>query len=695
MNFHSFKSSLAYALAALPGVLPVYSQQSPEPASGEVTTLDPLVVFTTPTAAPNTLVADPRNPVQPVPAQDGAEALRSVPGFSVIRKGGTDGDPVLRGMAGSRVGIMVDCDCLLGGCGNRMDPPTAYVFPAAYDKITVIKGPSTVIYGPGNSAGLVLFERTLRRLEGPEHALYLNSTAGSRGRFDLAGDLFGGDRLWQSRITATTTRSDGYRDGSGGLVHAAYERWSTNASFVLTPKAGWSFELAGALSDGEAAYADRAMDGVAFDRQNLALRARYEGQSGPLGAVEFRSFVNRIDHVMDNYSLRPFAATMMMPYKAVSNPDRRTAGAALRTEWVLAEGVGLIAGLDGQYNWHGLRSTMNEDLDPYEQKVRMRDARFRQTGAFAEVKASVSETSRVFAGFRADGWSVTDLRAKVNLGMMSSLTNPTAGLRVSRVLPSGFARYEHDFSEGTATVFAGLGHVRRFGDYWELIKNEAPDSLSALRSKPEATTQLDVGVLKRHKGATYSLSLFANQIDDFLLVQSGWVKAAMGGKTRSAVVTRNVEARTLGGEASASIPLSAKLKFEGALTAVRGTNRSDDRPLAQLPPVELRTGLVYTGWNGSVGVLLRSVARQDRVAVGQGSIVGQDIGETPGHAVLSLNGAWRFSEKLRVSAGIDNVFDREYAEHLSRSGSAVAGFEQTLRVNEPGRVFWLRLDSQF
>ena len=37
--------------------------------------------------------ADPKAPAQPVPAHDGADVLKSIPGFSVIRKGGADGDP--------------------------------------------------------------------------------------------------------------------------------------------------------------------------------------------------------------------------------------------------------------------------------------------------------------------------------------------------------------------------------------------------------------------------------------------------------------------------------------------------------------------------------------------------------------------------------------------------------------------------
>src|SRR5690554_5887322 len=83
----------------------------------------------------------------------------TAPGFSVIRKGGTDGDPVFRGMAASRLSILLDGEAILGGCGSRMDPPTAYVFPEAYESVTILKGPQSVKHGSGSSAGVVMFER--------------------------------------------------------------------------------------------------------------------------------------------------------------------------------------------------------------------------------------------------------------------------------------------------------------------------------------------------------------------------------------------------------------------------------------------------------------------------------------------------------------------------------------------------------
>ena len=94
-----------------------------------------------------------------------------------------------------------------------------------------------------------------------------------------------------------------------------------------------------------------------------------------------------------------------------------------------------------------------------------------------------------------------------------------------------------------------------------------------------------------------------------------------------------------------------------------------------------------------VGGRLGASVRQDRVAVNQGNIVGQDLGPTGGFAVVSLNGGWRPRRNLLVTAGVDNLFNRAYAEHLSRNATTVPGFDlQSLRVNEPGRNIWVKLN---
>ncbi|MEK9766197.1 MAG: TonB-dependent receptor, partial [Thalassolituus sp.] len=124
-------------------------------------------------------------------------------------------------------------------------------------------------------------------------------------------------------------------------------------------------------------------------------------------------------------------------------------------------------------------------------------------------------------------------------------------------------------------------------------------------------------------------------------------------------------------------------------------NDTDNTALSQIAPPELRLGANYIANNWSAGALWRLVDDQTRVDPGTGNIVGQDLGETAGFNVVSLNVSWTPTEKLKVSTGIDNLFDVTYAEHISRSGANITGYEVTDRVNEPGRTFWLQAQAAF
>ncbi|MDB5774591.1 MAG: TonB-dependent copper receptor [Herbaspirillum sp.] len=323
------------------------SAQEPAPTAAPMPTvtadalLAPVVVTAPQMSAPLTVVTDPKQPRQPVPANDGADYLKTVPGFSVIRKGGADGDPVLRGMAGSRLNITTDGQTILGGCGARMDPPTAYIFPSEYDKITAIKGPQTVLYGPVGSAGAVLFERSTRRAE-PGLKVNASVMGGSFGRHDEMADTRYSTTGLYLEAGATRSHSDDYRDGNGNAVHSAYTRWSSRAAFGLTLDDNTLIELSVAKSNGQAAYADRGMDGASFARSNVGLKFQKRNISPVLQKLEAQVYRNYIDHVMNNYSLRTPAGGMYM----ASNPDRVTEGGRAAATLNVGDTTQLVTGFD-------------------------------------------------------------------------------------------------------------------------------------------------------------------------------------------------------------------------------------------------------------------------------------------------------------------------------------------------------------
>ncbi len=649
------------------------------------------IVVTIPRSEKSLMVrSDPRKAHQPVPAQDGAAYLKDIPGFSMIRKGGTDGDPVLRGMAGSRLNILLDGETILGGCGGRMDPPTAYVYPAAYDRITVLKGPQTVVYGPGNSAGTVLFERDIKRSEQAGTRGSASLLAGSFGRNDEMAEARTGSEDYYVRATGARSQMGDYRDGSGRSVHSSYLRWSTDAAMGWTPDDHTRLELTTARSDGRAAYADRAMDGVKFARDNVGLKLDRREVSPLVDKIETQVYYNYIDHVMDNYSLRPFAATAMMPNPAVANPDRTTTGARAAVALHLLDDTYGTLGVDFQRNVHTIRSSMNEIAMPFEAMARSQDAAFRNTGVFGEVRHGLSAERRVIGGVRLDRWHAEDHRATVATGM-TTVANPTANHARDEALPSGFIRYEGDFAERASTWYVGAGRTARAPDYWELISKESANTVSAFNTRAEKTTQLDVGTNFHSGGLSGSVSAFYNKIADYILVQSN-VNKGTAMMPRLVNIARNINATTWGGEAGLAYQLADNWKLNGSLAYVRGYNDTDGVALGQIPPLEARAAVGYDNKVWSFGMLARAVAAQNLYATNQGNIAGQDIGRTGGFGVFSVHGGWHSGKRVKLAAGVDNVFNKAYAEHLSRAGSMVQGYVTTTRIYEPGRNVWVKAD---
>ncbi|CAM5500048.1 TonB-dependent copper receptor [Thauera mechernichensis] len=642
----------------------------PALASAQDAMLGSVVVTAPVTEAPLTVTTDPKAPRQPLPAHDGADYLKAIPGFSVIRKGGADGDPVLRGMSGSRLGIVQDGYEVHGGCGGRMDPPTAYVYPESFDRVTVLKGPQTVLYGSGNSAGIVLFERDNPRLAEAGWRANGSLTVGNWGRNDQVFDAKAGNPDFFARIGATRSDSNNYKDGSGREVHSSYTRWSTDAALGWTPDDDTLLELAFGRSDGEAAYADRSMDGSKFAREHVNLKLDKRKLSPLVSRVEAQLFYSYIDHVMDNYSLRRPMAT-----RNVSNPDRETRGARAALTLTPSDNVELVLGADLKDDTHtGRMVSVAAPAFPDRNAVaRTKDYSFERHGVFGELRYSFDDDSRLIGGVRAD-------RHEVRKHSVSRDQADTLG--------SGFVRYEAAFDEGRGTWYAGLGHASRFPDFWEYMRATAvegsPDARTFDTLQPEKTTQLDIGALWAAGDLAASVSGFYGKIDDHILIK--WMPAP--------VAVRNVDATVYGLEGDLTWRFASNWKAVGTLAWVRGTNDTDNKALAQQPPLEGRVSVDYDDGRFSYGAMVRLVAKQDRVDIGSGGIVanGADTGTTPGFATLSLNAGWRHSKHVLMTAGIDNVFDRTYREHLSKSGAAIPGYiaPSGAPINEPGRTFWLK-----
>ena len=661
MKLRSFPKNTPLALACAALFTPlVYAQDS-----APTTTLDEVVVTAIHDQSAVQVVTDPKIPRQPIPASDAADYLQTIPGFSAVRSGGTNGDPVFRGQFGSRLPLLTNGMQMLGACPGRMDTPSSYIAPETFDVLTLIKGPQTVLWGPGASAGVVRFER-----ERPDFAAGpVNFTASllgaSAGRNDQNADLAAGNDQFYARISANHSHGQDYKDGDGTSIPSGWNKWNADAALGWTPDADTLVELSAGAGDGWARSAARGMDGTQFRRDSLGLRLQKQNITPWLSKVEAQIYRNEADHLMDNFQRRPLPPGKMA---MASNVKRVVTGGRIAATLQPTPALTADIGLDLQRNTHEGRSGMGMS---YLNKPWVRDAKFANLGLFSELRWQAAPSTLWVGGLRLDRAQAWDYR------------NPASThKRDESALPSGFVRWEQTLSSG-ATTYVGLGHVQRFPDYWELISGKAGNVFATL--EPEKTTQLDVGANWKGQNWQFWTSAYVGMVRDFILFDY----ASNPSKAR------NIDARTAGFELGGSYKLAPAWTAQATVAYTWGSNRSDSTALPQMPPLEARLGLDYAQGPWTAGALWRLVAAQHRYTQDQGNVVGRDMGASSGFGVLSLHASYRVQRQLKITVGVDNLLDKTYAEHLNLAGNAGFGFPANTRLNEPGRTLWLRADMQF
>lgn len=636
--------------------------------------------------------ADPKQPIQPIPATDGADYLQSIVGFSAVNSGaGTNGDVTFRGMFGSRIKMLTDGSESLGACPSRMDSPTSYISPESYDRISVIKGPQTVQYANTGSAATVIFDRLPERFSEDRHYRGQASVLlGSYGRFDQNIEAAMGDEEKYVRLNTNRSTSNSYQDGHGQTVPSSWERWNADLALGWTPSDNTWIELTGGKADGEAQYAGRGMDGSQFARESLGLRFEQKNINDVISKIEGQVNYSFNDHIMDNFSLRtPPMMDMDMGgmTKQVPNPramqvTRRTLNSrlAMTTEW---EKLKLISGVDTQHNKHGGAMTMY--AMPAMNTAHQNDMEFQSYGGFTELNYQFNDQYKLVTGARID-------RVKIDALKLNDERKET--------LPSGFVRVENQHPEHNAKTYIGVGYVERVPDYWELFSSKQGNtghSVPAFNDlKTEKTLQLDLGYQHEHGAWSSWVSAYAGLVNDFILIH--YQAASMSGMGHASSLNanaKNVDATIAGAEAGIAYQFSDALQADISAMYAWGENTTNHTPLAQISPLEGRVNLRYVQDRYTLGAYWRVVAGQNRVALQQGNIVGYDLKESAGFGTLSLNATYHVHDGIDLSFGIDNILNKTYTEHLNKLGDAGTGLAATEQFNNVGRNYWARMSMKF
>ena len=637
------------------------------------------------TDTPNVEMIIPTN-TDTRPVSDAGEALREVPGVSASRMSQHGVDPIIRGQTATQLNVLLDGGYVHGGCPNRMDTPSSFATFETYDRVVVEKGVQSVQHGMGGSGGTVLYERdTAAKAATPGlqgHAGIATSSNGLNGAAYVDGMYSNGKAY--VRAFGEYSDADSYKDGDGNKVPSATTKTAGGvvAGYRISENAGIEGTIE-AVRGKDTLYAGADMDAPKDDMNAYRLKYWNQNMGGAIDGVKVEAWRSDVDHLMDNHSLRTPPAMTSMYRDAPSEVSTQGARLTLTSKPMTA--LKLDYGLDIQdVNRKGW--IINPSNPANILGWLWPDATLRSVGGFAEGLYSVNAQNRIKAGLRVDQVT-SSIDSSLKTGSILAV-HPEAAEDQKNTAVGGLLRYEHDLSKNL-TAFAGISRSVRQPDATERYVAQVPKGwVGNPTLDPEKHTQLDVGLAGKGKGYKWDAVVFYDDVNDFVL------REAYNTTTKTSY--RNIDATLWGAELSGQYMLTPGWHTYGAVAYVRATNDTDNGDIPQIPALNGRVGLDYSASNWHAGGRVRFADRQTNVDYYDYyfKTTGQ---ETPGYAVLDLYGGYNFTPKTSLKVGVNNVFDKLYAEHVNRSFASTWGGDFTLqeRIYEPGRTFWARLDTKF
>lgn len=633
-------------------------------------------------------------------ATDIGERLRAVSGISASRMGGHGLDPVFRGQQGNRINVLIDGVYGFGACPNRMDPPSSLAALESYDRIIVLKGVQTLEYATAGSAGTILLERDSNTRQPGFSANGSVSLMDNSDEQSAVGEMTYGDDGYYLKTRFGYKDKGNYRDGDGRDILSAFheETAGLEGGLHLTENQSLAFSI-DRNKRSDTLFAGAGMDSPYDNTRKSKLRYLAEFDKGFINSLSIESGRVSVDHLMDNYSLRPLTAAMMMSAPSDSKTD---------THRLILEGnykaVKWKAGSEYQQNNRSARRYMGMSGNWMLQSVLWPDASIRQAGFFAELTTPLAGSISLTTGARIDRVKANADKAGLNpmnpmLLSPAALYEQTYGTTAIEAIEdniSTLARVRWD--RDNAVWFAGLSRTMRTADATERYLASNNPNMPMMQwvgnptLAPEKHLQLDFGSHLSMGNSRLQLVAFVDEVEDYILRdrargQTGVLVNNM------ATIYRNTDARLYGLEADFRHVINPQLSWQASLAYTHGENRTDNRPLAQIPPLNGRLALDWQPGRYAISLQSEFAASQNRVDDKPMNGSGLDAGPSDAFVVFHLHGSYSINKNVSLDLGIRNLFDETYAWHVNRANSDPFNPE-AVRVNEPGRSIWLKMNLQ-
>lgn len=614
------------------------------------------------------------------------EALREVPGVMVQKTGHGQGSPFIRGFTGFRNVLLVD-GVRLNNSVFREGPNQywATVDPFALDRLEVVKGSGSVLYGSDAIGGVV---NTVSSLAGLGHSgwsgrlLYRRADA-EHSDTERGEASFGGERLRARAGVSVKDYGDLEVAGLGVLPHTGYEEHDADArleydlsdattlvaahQYTTVDDAWRTHRTVYAKSwQGTSVGSDRVLS---FDqRRNLSyVQIRHRGLGAFADALT--ASVSYQKQEEDQFRLRSDLRMELQGF------DVGTTGVWLQLEKATRIGqwvYGFDYYVDEVDSW---RTDLNADGSLRAIGIQGPvgdDASYELGGLFVQ--------DRIAFGPRFD----------LTLGLRETFAAADAG-RVQSPITGQPMRLEDDWDNlvgsvrfsfrpgvsGDWALFGGVSQGFRAPNLSDLTRLDIARSgeleTPVLGLDPERFVAWELGAkVQRPRWSAQAAAFYTD-------VRGMIVRAPTGDRigSNSQVTKRNAGDGFLRGvEAQLAFQLtrSWRAQLSGFWLDAEVDQFPSSQPLAVAEPLDLLMPATVTAglrWRAPGGrlqiesVLLHAEAQDELSTRDRLDTQRVPPGGTPGYTVLHLRSRWLLTPQMSLSFAIDNVTDREYRIHGS------------------------------
>lgn len=606
---------------------------------------------------------------------DAGKFLNSIPEINGIRKAGNYAtDPVLRGFKYEQLNIVIDgAAAAINACPSRMDPAISQVNLNTVQEAEIYKGPYH--FRNGNALGGTINFITTPPIftEKPILGGRLSTGYESNGnvvRNEALVKLSSKKIVWD--IFGSYQKGDRYKDGNGNEVRSAFLRYNIGTKGNIRWNDNNITTLQINTNQGrDVEFAALSMDLIYDKTWMYQLKHETKINHKYIKQIDFNSYLTDVKHSMGTPDR-----------KMVSDVKSATYGA--RTEVKLSWNKNtLYTGLDYKHEaTENISMTMPPSM-PMRDGTAWQDAHINQFGWFNEYQyafhnsklvlslrldvneANAKNLSNLFKTMYGDAKS-QDFNHNISIGYNQNLTkNSQIGIWAGRAQRSGSIteRFINRFAVGI--------------DAYELIGNP--------NIKPETNNQIDLIYTYKRENIYFQADIFyaylQNYITGVIVPIKPYAMTAPG--TRQ---FQNIDqAYKTGAEVRFNWQLSKKYRTEWAAAYTFAEDINSKSPLPEIAPLDLRWNFEANFTPVTLGLNYRFSGGQNRINPNFGELKTKDF------SVFDFNAKYAVFKNAQLSFNVFNIFDKAYAEHLSRTYST----NKNLRILAPGRSYTVGFSYSF